>query len=92
MMRISPNELSHPNHEQLALVGCNLGFEDQGGEQRSTSARHGVGIFRFSARGTGVCFGSSADNSPSRCDVRFTPIANIAGGWFDVRCVPIAAG
>jgi hypothetical protein len=39
MVKMSPDELSHPNHERLVLtVRCNLGFEDQGDGQQLDSA------------------------------------------------------
>jgi hypothetical protein len=88
MVKMSPDELSHPNHERLVLtVRCNLAFEDQGDGQQLDSAPAATLAFwilvrtrSMSALSTGdfftranVPFGSKADIGLALLDVRFTP-------------------
>jgi hypothetical protein len=50
MVKISPDELSHPQSRAIGAHRCvQLGFEDQDGGQRSTSAQPDIGIFDFGA-------------------------------------------
>ncbi len=61
MVKVSADELSHPNHDRLVLtVGCNLGFEDQGGGiARDFGPAATLAFFGFGSDATDVRFGSS---------------------------------